>query len=129
MATHRKVLTPRMIKACENYIRGMSIREAMLKDGYHSDYASEPKHCVAFLKSRQVIKYIRDRQQQIAEAESLDKSELVKAARKIIQDGDPRDRTKALELLMRMGLPIDERTIDESSVKAIHINFTEAKKE
>lgn len=123
-----KVLTPRMIRAAEAYIRGMSMREAMIKAGYTSDYASEPNHVACFLKSRQVIKYIRNRQQQIAEAESLDKSELVKMARAIIADGDPRDRSKALELLMRMGLPIDEKQIDASSVKAINITFGEARK-
>jgi hypothetical protein len=128
MAENKNILTPKMIKACEGYIRGRSMREAMIEAGYAKTYVEGTVATMRFFKNRQVIEYIRKRQDQIAKAASLDASECIEAARRIVADNDPRDRHKGLELLMRMGIPIgDPATLTKDDIKSISINFTEAK--
>ena len=117
-------LTPKQVKACEGFIRGMSMRAAMVASGYNPSYCDGVAHVMRFLKNREIVRYIKARQSQIAEAEQLDKSELVKYARAIVADNDPKDRSKAVELLMRMGLPIaDPATLTKDDIKSISINI------
>lgn len=114
-----------MINACEGYLRGLPMREAMNKAGYNKSYTDGAAHVMRFLMNRHVINYLRKRQAMIAEANTLDKNELVGIARKIANDNKP-DRAKGLELLIRLGVPIEPDKVTREDLKAITITFNEA---
>jgi phage terminase small subunit len=122
-------LSPKEIKACEGYLRGLSLRKALLEAGYSSNYCEGNAHLFNWLKRRHICSYIRQRQLQIATAESLDKSELIKVARHIIASDDPKDRAKALELLMRLGVSLDPSQLTKDDVKGINITINQVNKD
>ena len=125
-----KELTPKIIRAAEGYIRGKSMRQAMIDAGYSEKYCEGNVAVMRFLKNRLVIEYIRKRQAEQIAAANLDAAELIRHARRIIASDDPKDRTKALELLMRMGLPIaDPATLTKDDIKSINISIETATKE
>ena len=128
VAKKRHVLTPKAKMTCEYYLRGMSAREAMLKAGYAESYCCDQRNVARFLKTRTVIAYLRGRQEEIAEAESIDKSKLIKYAQHILKDDDNKDRTKALELLMRMTQPFDPSHTSKEDTKPITLTINVAEK-
>ena len=121
-------LSPKEIQACENYLRGMSLRKALLAAGYSPNYCEGNAHLFNWLKRRHICSYIRQRQVELSKSYTLDKAELIKYARHILQSDDPRDRTKALEILMRLGIPMDEQVFMDKgeAVKAITFNIVKS---
>ena len=129
MAKSRKVLTPRAILACENYLKGSSLKKAMLDAGYAPSYCDMTKNIVAFLKNRQVIEYLRARQRVIAVSHNKDIAYLIEKLSQWMEEGDPRDRSKCAELLMRMITPMkNPEEVTKDDLHQITINFGEARK-
>lgn len=120
------VLTPKARNACELYLKGKSIKQAMLSAGYAKSYVEGPVACMRFFKNRCVVDYIRQRQEELSKANAIDQSKLIKYAEHILDDDDSRDRTKALELLMRMVTNLPEN-IKNEDIKQITINIEQAK--
>jgi phage terminase small subunit len=60
-------MSPKLQKVCNFYLKGMSMRESLIKGGYSDSYASH--NSSKFLHNRQVQRYIRERQQEEAKAE------------------------------------------------------------
>jgi hypothetical protein len=123
----KQKLSPKEIKTCENYLKGMSLKKAMEASGYSEEYCTDSGKLFKFLKRRHVCAYLRKRQEEIAAAENLDKAEIIKYIRHIIASDDPRDRVKGVELLMRLGIPQDEVTFANKgeAVKSITFNIAE----
>ena len=55
----KKAMSPKQQKACNYYLQGMSMRQAMMKAGFSQAYADH--NAAQFLKHRGMIAYIRNR--------------------------------------------------------------------
>lgn len=119
-------LLPKARLACNYYLRGMSVKQAMLKAGYAESYCADSTHQMNFLKNRLVQTYLRERQEEFADFEETDKAKIAQYLKHIIKDDDAKDRSKAVELYMRLTSPISEN-ITKEDVKGIVINIEQAK--
>jgi phage terminase small subunit len=63
-------MTPRLQRVCNNYLAGMSMRQALMKEGYSQGYADHMSF--KCFKNREVQKYIRDRQKAEADVALAD---------------------------------------------------------
>lgn len=125
-----KELTPKMIQACEAYLRGKSMREAMLEAGYSPKYVEGNVAVMRFLKNRLIIEYLRKRKKQHAEVADIDAQYILARLKHIILSDSDKDRTKAVELLIRMTQPMPDRDrLVKEDLRSININITEAKKD
>jgi len=122
-------ISPRDINACENYLKGMPLRKALLEAGYSPNYCEGNAHLFNWIKRRHICSYIRQRQLEIAQLCNTDKAYVVTKLKHIVDSDDPKDRTKALELLDRLVVPKEPNELRVEDVKGITISFSEAKKE
>jgi phage terminase small subunit len=90
-------MKPRIQKVCNFYLSGLSMRESLLKAGFSDSYASHNSH--KFLKSREVVKYIRQRQQDEANVALADGIFVKKKLLELSEDKDPKVRLEAIKQL------------------------------
>lgn len=93
----KKPMTPKQQKAANYYLSGMSMRQAMLKAGYNESYAGE--QAPQFLKHRGMIEYIRQRQQDEADAELADAVYTKKKLMELVESPDADVALAALKQL------------------------------
>jgi phage terminase small subunit len=120
-------LNSRQILACEYYIKGMSLVEAMRKAGYNDSYCEGKRAGWRYLQNRHVQNYIRERKKEIASVAFLDTAWIAKHVKDWIEEGNTADRVKAAELLNRLVNPDVENSVDETS-KKVTITFTKKEK-
>lgn len=120
-------MSPKEIIACENYLKGMSLKKALVAAGYSETYIEGPLHLFRWLKRRHICAYIRQRQTQLAKLFNKDKAYLVEKLEEIIDESNPRDRVQALLLLERLVVPKELSDLKIEDVKGITININEAK--
>ena len=132
----KKPMTPKQQKTANFYLKGMSMRQAMLKAGYNESYAGS--QAPQFLKNRGMIEYIRQRQQDEADAELADAIYTKKKLMDLVASGDPELAIPALKLLdahnkwqaeLEAKFAEIENKIKEPNDSSIVINIGEAKKE
>jgi phage terminase small subunit len=92
-------LTPKIQRCGNFYLKGMSMRQAMIQAGYTEQYAET--HCTDFFKNRKLIQYIRDRQKAVEEATLVDEVFVLNELKKIINDPSAslKDRNDAIKTL------------------------------
>ena len=115
------MMTPREIHACELYLKGMSLSDAMRKAGYNPSYCEGKKAVWRFLKNRVILTYLRKRKKEISEVYEVDRNWIARRAKKWVDEGGI-DRVKAAELLERLTTNTDEFSPDQTN-KGISINF------
>jgi len=94
-----KHITPKQQKVCEYYLKGMSMRQALLQSGYSDSYATHM--AVKFLHSRAICEYLRKRQEEIAKASTIDITYVYRELSKIIDrpGEETKDKVAALKVL------------------------------
>jgi phage terminase small subunit len=90
-------LTPKMQNVCLLYLKGMSMRQALLQAGYTESFALH--HASKFLKSRACQKFIRERQAQAAEAALADVDFIKRNLMQLAESPDPQIRLAAIKQL------------------------------
>ena len=90
-------MSPKLQKVCNYYLKGMSMREALLKAGYSDAYASH--NSSKFLHNRSVQKYIRERQKEEADAELANAITIKNKLLELSKHSDPYVALTALKQL------------------------------
>lgn len=121
-------MSAKEIMACENYLKGMSLRKALLAAGYSPNYCDGNPHLFNWIKRRHICEYLRERQKQIVKVFNKDKGYIISKIEHILEDDNPKDRVQALLLLERMVVPKEMEEYKKEDVKGITINFNEIKK-
>jgi phage terminase small subunit len=93
----RKAMSPKQQMACNFYLQGMSMRQAMIKAGFSPVYADH--NAAQFLKHRGMIEYIRARQKDVADTQLADAIFVRKKLIELTNDPDSRVRLQAVKQL------------------------------
>ena len=103
MANRRVNLTPKQQKVCQMYLKGMSMREALIAAGFSESYAKHMAY--KFLKRRNVVEYIRKEQKLLHDFESYDRQHFYKFLVGKLADSNVEDREKVqyAKLLQQLG--------------------------
>lgn len=93
------LMSPKLQRVANYYLSGLSMRESLLKVGYSDAYAGH--NATKFLKNREVIAYIKERQKAEADAALADAIFIKDNLMKIIKDPNSttREKTEALKTL------------------------------
>ena len=129
------MLKPRMQKCGNLYLKGMSMRKAMIECGYSEQYAES--HCTDFLKNRELMAYIRKRQKEEADVALADAIMVKKKLMELANDSDKYVALNALKQLdahnewmaeLEVKLKSIESTKETQVSGSVQITFNEAKK-
>lgn len=96
-------MTPKLIKVCNFYLEGMSVREALLKSGYSDAYASHMSS--KFLNNREVQKYLREQMQMQQEYADYKHKNFFKFLKGKLDDPtvDEKHKVEYAKLLQKLG--------------------------
>ena len=99
----KKLLKTKQIKACQYYIDGMSMRQAMIKAGYNETYASH--NASQFLANKGIIKFIKAEQAKLVEFEGYKRQHFYKFLVDKLSDVNVEDKDKVqyAKLLQQLG--------------------------
>ena len=130
-------MTPRMQKCGNLYLKGMSMRQAMIQSGYTEQYAES--HCTDMLKNRELIKYIKDRQRDEAQVALADAIMVKKKLVALTEHSDPYVALNALkqldahnEWMAELEAKFKQLEVAQSGLKespSVVINLNEIKKD
>lgn len=90
-------MKPKLQMVCNYYLQGMSVRQALLKVGYSDAYASH--NAGKFLKNKEVITYIRNRQADEAAVALADATFVKKRLMELAESPDPQISALAIKQL------------------------------
>ena len=103
MANRRVILTPKQQKVCQMYLKGMSMREALIAAGFSEGYAKH--NAYKFLKRRNVVEYIRKEQKLLHDFESYDRQHFYKFLVGKLADAkvEDKDKVQYAKMLQQLG--------------------------
>jgi phage terminase small subunit len=119
-------MTPKLIKVCNFYLEGMSVREALLKAGYSDAYASHMGS--KFLNNREVQSYLREQMKLQQDYINYKHKDFFKFLKSKIEDPlvDEKQKVEYAKLLQRLGgfdkemdIRIKELEVTKEKLKAL----------